>query len=308
MEYPSIESFTYGANFSAAFKDESENASRNHLWYIQEKIDGSNMRFRIDPETNELVFFCRRRQIDTANEIFSKTCKMINILKNRISPTYVYHGEAVSKCKHNVSEYLRIPRHYFICFDIYDIEADKYLTPNELKLECERVGFESIKFIYSNLDKDIQPTDMMNKIIKKIETGEIESMLGGIPEGIVLKHESFWYKNKYTAVKRKLVTKKFKERHQLKQNKKIVSADEFLKQLGSCFATDARFAKAKQHLSEQGILDGTPADKRRILKELDEDFIKEYGEEIKIYLYQELIHHVLNASKLGADEWIDKNL
>lgn len=54
---------------------------------------------------------------------------------------------------------------------------------------------------------------MCTKLMDQIESGEIQSCLGGTLEGIVLKHHAFKQNNKITATKLKYVTDKFKERH-----------------------------------------------------------------------------------------------
>ena len=203
MEYKSIKPFKFNNKYITT-QTSSDFAKRNHLWYIQEKIDGSNFRFNVDTSGN-VMFSCKYDKIDPTNVIFTNACRMIELLKNKLSNNYIYYGEVVSKCKNNTCEYLRIPRHYFVCCDIYDIQTQQYLKPDELKLECFRIGFECVKFIYFNFDNNANLAQIMKKIINRIDSGEIESMLGGIPEGIVLKHECFWYKNKYIQLRFKLM-------------------------------------------------------------------------------------------------------
>jgi hypothetical protein len=317
MQYPSIEAFGKGADFVAALDNPAAEATRNHLWYIQEKIDGSNlsMRFKrneagefVEPLT--LVFSCRSHNVDPLADVFAKTCERLNLIKDTLNPNYVYHGEAVRKARHNVAEYARIPRHYFVCFDIYDTTAKVYLDPARMIAECDRVQFEHVRFYHTNDDKSCRPDDVMKDLISRIESGDLESMLGGVPEGVVLKHERFWYKEKYISAKRKLVTKKFKECQRKRQQKKGITADEFLQQLGRAFAKNARFAKAKQHLDEtrpSDALHGDTISKRLMVKELNADFDKEYRDEIMVYLWQELGPLVKEASIEGLDEWISAN-
>lgn len=315
MNYPSIEAFGFGSGFGAAFADQAPEAANNHLWYIQEKIDGSNLTFRFRRESDEtlkqpeeLVFSCRHHDVKPDAEMFAKTCERIELLKPLLNSRYVYHGEAVRKCKHNVAEYVRIPRHYYVCFDIYFIDERRYLSPKEFLEECDRVGLEPVRFLYMNDNIGILPDKIMKGLIEQIEAGELESMLGGVPEGVVFKHDRFWYKDKYISSKRKMVTKKFKECQRKRQQKKGITADEFLRELGLCFAREARFAKARQHLEEKNLIDHTNGDRRRMAKELDADFDKEYREEIMTYLWQELGPVIKVTAKAGLNEWIDANM
>lgn len=314
MHYPSIERFSFGSSLEAALNDSSPEAEDNHKWYIQEKMDGSNLSvsFKRDGDNiklpKELTFACGRNVIDPDREMFKKTCDRLILLIDNLNPNFVYHGEAIRKCKHNIAQYSRVPRHYFICFDIYDCSRLKYLSPDELIVECNRVGLEHVVFLHINNDLSIKPDVVMKDFISKIESGLLNSMLGGVPEGIVFKHHNFWYRGKYVASKRKLVTEKFKECQHSRQSKNNISADEFIEKLGKCFAVEGRFAKARQHLEELGKLNKTPGDKKRISHELDMDFDKEYKDEICTYLWQELGPVIKFYAKTGLDDWCASNL
>jgi hypothetical protein len=63
-----------------------------------------------------------------------------------------------------------------------------------------------------------------------------------------------------------------------------ISADNFLLQLGRLFATQARKRKAIQHIAERG----QKLTDYALSEELDADFDKEYKDEIKEYLWNEL--------------------
>jgi len=123
----------------------------------------------------------------------------------------------------------------------------------------------------------------------RIKTGEIQSMLGGEMEGVVLKHHDYDSSGKKVSTKLKYVTPKFKERHGAKQPQKEKSTpDEFLYYLGSQFCTPARFHKANQHLREKSILTGNfESDKLLLIEELDKDFTEEHTDLIKNYLWAE---------------------
>lgn len=305
MYYPDIETFGTGEGFLASMTLDAK-ATDNYRWYIQEKIDGSNLGMRIDVTDigTKMVFSCKKKDItDESSDMFAKSIRVLRKLEHKLNPGYSYHGEAVRKCRHNIAEYDRIPRHYFICFDIYDRENKRYLAPNELRDECTRVDLECIKFLYENTDPNTNAVNVMTDLISQIERGHLESMFGGVPEGIVLKHHHFWRRGQFVATKRKLVTKKFKECHSARMTRRgMPTTDDFLKTLGRAFALPARFAKARQHLLEANVT----IDRRRMMKELDMDFDKEYQDEIAVYLWQELGPIIKEAAKYRFDDWYDE--
>ncbi len=312
MYYPSIEKFTSGVDKVCTMATEPE-AEDNYKWHVQEKIDGSNFSFKYHRDKeglrtlpHTLQFTCGSKPLVQTNDMFVKTCTVLNELSPIFNKWYVYHGEAVRCTKHNVAKYMRVPRHYFVCFDIYDNEHKQWLGLDELEAECLRCDIECVKTIYVNCDNSTQPSVIMKNIIEQINKGNIISQLGGKPEGIVFKHPRLYSKGSYSAVKRKMVTAEFKESAHTKQVKINNSADDFLAQLGLCFATGPRFAKANQHLEERGDLCAQPATNRRlIIKELDADFDKEYKAEIMLYLWQELGHIIKNNARIGITEWMD---
>lgn len=301
-KYPPIDKFGSGSSLESAIRVLDPEAACNYKFYIQEKLDGSN--FGVTIVNGELVYTCKNSVADPSVVEFKNTCERIALMRDKLNPNLSYHGEAMHKRRPHLVSYARIPRHYFVCFDIYDKGADRYFSPDELRAECDRVGFECIKFIYENNDPNVDMNKLICEYIEDIYMGKLESMLGGEPEGIVIKHHNFWLKGRYVSVRRKAVTKKFKECQKKRVPRADVNTtDDFLRQLGYAFALPARFAKSVQHLSQRGLLDGTIADKRRLTRELDRDFDKEYQEEIMAYLWQELGPVVREHARAGLDEW-----
>ena len=300
VPYPSIN--TLDINSSRVW-----NEGDNYKYYIEEKIDGSQLSILIN--NDKLEFYNKNKIIPENNSVFTKAISMLKYKyddKNILNSNYIYHGEAVCKIKHNVNVYSRTPTNYFIVYDIYDITNNKYVSLEIKKEECERVNLELVQILYCNTDPEINPYTMCTKLIEQIESGEITSCLGGMPEGIVLKHFAFTQNNKISSPKLKYVTTNFKERHTIKQPKTELSADEFLDRLGNSFCTESRFHKAYQHLTESGMIDPNNvkrSDLDKLIGELNSDFDKEYKEEITLLLWIEFSPLIKKLARGNVGVW-----
>ena len=309
IPFPSID--TLKQSSLKTWNSTSELETNNYKYYIEEKIDGSQLSILVDNNTN-LTFYNKYKQVYDTNEAFRKAITMLNLKYNNkhiLNPNFIYHGESVCKLRHNVITYNRVPKNYFILYDIYDLQKKCYISYELKKQEAERVGLECVQLLYYNTDKNCYPYDKCSEIIKQIEENIIESCLGGYIEGIVLKHHAFVHKNRTSCVKLKFVTDIFKERHTLKQDKVIYSSDEFLERLGKSFCTNARFHKAYQHLVENSTINPnniTNSDINKFILELDDDFNKEYKEEIMMLLWTEFSSIIKKNARDGAGAWFMK--
>jgi len=300
ISYPSID--TLNVKSTRSWLDDE-----NYKYYIEEKIDGSQLSIVVDNE-GKLSFYNKNKRAGM-NNAFEKAITMLSFKydnKNILNPDYTYHGESVCRIKHNVCVYERTPKNYFILYDIFNNISNEYVSSEIKKSEAERVGFEIVQTLYQNIDPNQNPYDMCEKLISQIESGEIKSCLGGAIEGIVLKHHAFIKKGKSVSSKLKLVTTNFKERHLVKQPKAELSANEFLTSLGNSFCTEARFHKAYQHLVENNTINPESikkSDKDKIIMELNSDFDKEYKDELYELLYTEFSPLLKKLAREGAGNW-----
>jgi hypothetical protein len=284
--------------------------NENYKYYIEEKIDGSQLSIVIDND-GKLSFYNKNKRAGMNNS-FEKAITMLNFKydnKNILNPDYTYYGESVCRIKHNVCVYERTPKFYFILYDIFNNVSNEYVSSEIKKLEADRVGFEIVQTLYQNTDPNQNPYDICEKLINQIESGEIKSCLGGTIEGVVLKHHAFIKKGNPVATKLKLVTTKFKERHSIKQPKTELSADDFLISLGNSFCTEARFHKAYQHLIENNTINPENIknkDRDKIIMELNSDFDKEYKDELKELLYTEFSPLLKKLAREGSGNWFTK--
>lgn len=298
IPYPSIE--TINVDSKRSYKGIHDDEQENYKFYFEEKIDGSQLSILVN--NDKLEFYNKHKPINDTNSVFQKAIIMLKCKyqdKNILNGNYIYHGEAVCNLRHNVNVYERTPKYYFIVYDIYDCVDKKYLSLELKHAECDRIGIGYVPVLYHNDDPDCNPYKKAEELIQNIENGSILSCLGGVPEGIVLKHHAFVFKGKTTATKLKYVTNAFKERHKGKQSKVNLSADEFIERLGKEFNTEARFQKAYQHLKENG----KEVDIHKIIGELDTDFDKEYMEEIMMLLWSEFSPIIKKHARKDVGEW-----
>lgn len=286
-------------------KNSTRDWSTNPNWYIQEKMDGSQMTFYLS--NNTMIFKCKNKEVDINSSCFNKAISLLSLIKDKINSNYIYYGESIQKNRHNVIEYSRIPKNYFILYDIFDISLQKYIHPNIMIEEAKRLNLEYTPTLYFNIGSD-HPNVKIDELMKQIENGELLSCLGDItPEGIVFKCNC--YKNaKFVGTKFKIVTEKFKERQKVRKSKEIFTPLEFLTWLGSQFNVEARFRKALQHLQERD----SNITIQLIEEELDKDLIKEYSKEISTYIWEELNSYIFKAGRVGCTnfffnymKWID---
>lgn len=312
ISYPSIK--TLNANSERIWhRKKSEKEINNFKYYIEEKIDGSQMSLYIDD--GKINFYNKKHKIDNGSNYFAKAISILTYKyddKKILNSEYIYHGEVVCNLKHNVILYKRTPKNYYIVYDIYDTTKKCYLSPELKQNECIRIGLEYVPILYYNNDPQCSPVNKCRELIDQIEKEKIESCLGGIPEGIVLKHHSFYMNDVIMTIKLKLVATKFKERRDNikdpKQNKKVYhSPEEFLQKIGSEFCTKARFQKAIQHLAERNEIDLSQfnhSDVSKVITELNDDFDKEYMDEVLALLWTEFGPIIKKYAREGIGIWL----
>ena len=124
--------------------------AQNYQWFIQEKIDGSQLSFLIDP-TNTIQFFNKQKNLSLTNKTFERSFTMLSQEKvvEILNKSYIYHSESVCRRKHNVVNYGRTPKFYAIIYDIFDTESNRYLNLDEMITECDRIGLEYVKVVLS---------------------------------------------------------------------------------------------------------------------------------------------------------------
>ncbi len=264
----------------------------NAFWYIEEKVDGSQLSFA---KKDGILFFANRGTYikQPPPWLFAGAMIMLSTLTSLIPEGYVFHGECVSKLKHNVCKYGRVPKYQFILFGVK--EGDRTLDRSEVETVAKEIGLECVQLLWQNDVETTQPAHVVDLILRGIEVGAFVSMLGGDkPEGIVFKHYARVKKNnnkKTTATQIKVVRKEFKEKHAAGGGERPVptTQEEKIAFIMSHYSREVRWQKATHRLRDRGVITGEPEnaikERGQIMAEARLDFEKEEAKHLKDMLW-----------------------
>lgn len=300
------------------FKEKYDNVFKIGEWItITEKVDGSNAAFTYDTETQSLVAFSRRNQLNEANNLngFWNWVQRLNTNQVMIltqNGRYIIFGEWLTK--HSI----RYPDHrykQFYMFDVWDKETEEYLP------------HEDTFAIFRGLEKAAQITGEVINFVPVFYTGPFQgwdhvysfvgkSDLYAEPcgEGIVIKSQDR-LDNKYsgTPAYLKIVSEQFSEVHGHKI--KAVDTDALKKKeaeraLVAAIATERRAEKCLQKLIEDQIVPEDWDEKsmgiiaKNLPKNVYEDCLKE---EHDLVLACENFGKFCGGIVMGyAKEWLKK--
>lgn len=270
---------------------------------VEEKVDGSQFSFKVHEDGG---IECRSKGADlnlvAPEGMFVRGINTVKELASKLTPNWVYRAEYLQKPKHNSLAYNRIPEKHLIVFDI-NSGLETYLSYEEKKKECERIGLEIVPILYSGLIED------ENKFLELLDT---ESCLGGQKiEGVVIKpmaYELFGQDKK--VLLGKFVSEHFKEVHrkEWKENPDNLGSKDFVQLILNQYRTPARWQKALIHLEEKGLLQSSPKDIGLLMKEVPEDVLKECAEEIKESIFQWVWPQFRRGIVRGLPEWYKDQL
>lgn len=272
------------------------------LVYIEEKVDGSQFAFGMSK--GELFVRSKGRQIHIGEmnpkDMFAPA---VDYVQSLILPEGMFfYCEYLRTPKHNVLAYERTPKNHLVLFGIMRadgsfIQGRETLVEWSVQLDIDVVPLLAIKTV-SN-PEEIQ------------EFLETESYLGGCKiEGVVVKN----YQRPFLLggqpiplMAGKYVSEAFKEVHRSKWKGEHTSRgkwDLFIEG----HRTEARWAKAVQHLADAGKLVGEPKDIGQLIYEVKRDIDEEEREAIKTFLWREFSPDLLRRSVAGLPEWYKKTL
>ncbi|AVK77275.1 hypothetical protein pmac_cds_587 [Pandoravirus macleodensis] len=284
----------------------------NYRWFIEEKIDGSQLSFQ---RQGDAVEFRNRSKVIPVealdNWCYANAARAIARLADRLNAAYTYHGEAVCKRRHNVVAYAATPLKFWICYGVYD--GERHLDRAEMEAECARLGLECVAVLYANENPaDRDPTPKVLEIVAQIEAGEVESCLGGnVIEGVVVKHSAAWHARSkaYKQVQFKHVTSAFKERHGERRpplaGYDAESLMAYLVRLGSGFALPAVYQKAVQHIREDPT-GKTAISVASVKREVERDIRKENGQDIAEAIVEAFMPIVMHHATAGVPHWMSE--
>ena len=263
---------------------------------VEEKIDGSQYSFGlIDGE-----YTCRSKGKDQTPPLTDGMFDLAvaNTKDLPLREGWVYRGEFLGKPKHNALCYGRIPQRNVVIFDI-NPSLESYLSPEEKQAEAARLGLEAVPLLAHATVGDWS-------ILKGYL--DHESFLGGSKiEGFVIKNYLRFGKDK-KALMGKYVSEAFKEVHSHEWKMANPGGQDIIQGLILQLRTEARWNKAIQHLRDQGELQSAPRDIGPLLKEINQDVLKEETERIKDVLFRWAWGKVSRGIVAGFPEWYKERL
>ena len=244
---------------------------------IEEKIDGSQFSFGI--HGGELRTRSKGREFhpEAVDKMFTAAVEKVKAVQHLLTEGYTYRGEYLSKPRHNALAYDRIPTNHIMIFDVETSDSD-FLLPEARAAEAARLGFECIPVFHSG-----PYSGSMTELLKLLER---VSVLGGQKiEGVVVKNYDQFGSDKKVLMG-KYVSEAFKEVHGANWKSMHPGKKDIMCILQDTYRTPARWNKAIQHIREAGLLTETPKDIGLLMKEVNQDILKECKDEIKEILFK----------------------
>lgn len=260
---------------------------------VEEKLDGSQFSFgRFDGELR-----CRSKgahlNIFAPEKMFIPGIETAKRLLPNLTEGWTYRCEYFLKPKHNVLAYDRIPKDHLIIIDINN-GHEEYLDYKQKKLEADRVGLETTPLLYEGMLTD--PFTLRDLL-------STTSCLGGCKvEGVVVKnYKRFTMDGKVQMGK--FVSEEFKEVHAGEWKEQNPQSGDIVQILISKYRSPARWAKALQHLKEEGKIQGEMSDMQHLFPEVCRDVRAECEEEIKELLFNWAWKNIARSLTGGLPEW-----
>jgi hypothetical protein len=268
---------------------------------VTEKVDGSQLSM-LHTEAGALELRSKNAQIilEAPVDKFKLAVEQARMLS--LHPGWVYRCEYLQKPKHNALAYSRVPAHNIILYDIM-VGSETYLSMTELQAEAARIGLECVPvFVDNELVKDPTNGAWLGAFLER------ESVLGGTKvEGIVVKNYERFGQDKKILMG-KLVQPDFQEVNKANWKSENPRQQDILSRLIFEYATEARWAKAVQHLRDAGLLQDKAQDIGLLIREVPDDVLKEAEAEIRDKLWAWAWPQVRHGLTRGMPEWYKKQL
>jgi hypothetical protein len=213
------------------------------------------------------------------------------------------YAEYLRSPHHNTLTYGRVPRNHLMLFGAMLYPEERFISDFDSLVEyADELGIESVPLVYHGA---ISSPDFILGMMER------ESVLGNAKiEGLVVKnyHNPFLLGGQpIRLMAGKYVSEAFKEVHRDTWKKENTGQGKWASFLES-FRTEARWAKAVQHLAESGELTNSPRDIGPLLKEVQRDITEEEASTIKQFLWKQFGQEVLRTAVRGFPEWYKEQL
>lgn len=265
---------------------------------VQEKIDGSQISFGRFGSVLRVRSKGQEIDVESPPKMFERGVAVIKKLAPLFIDGWTYRGEYLEKPKHNTLAYDRIPREHIILFDV-NTGPETYLGSDAFRNECSRIGLECVPEFYCG---KVETLEKFTELLTQV------SVLGGQKvEGVVVKNYYRFGRDK-KALMGKFVSEAFKEMHGGDWRERNPSTGDIVQKLVAKYKTDARWAKAVQHLREKSLLDTSPKDIGPLIKEVQADTKLECEEAIKSELFAWAWGAISRQLVGGLPEWYKTKL
>ena len=248
---------------------------------ITEKADGSNACAAYDIETDQMMAFSRKQELNFQNTLngFWNYVQTLPSDEFKAHPNYRVFGEWMG-AKNKIVYYDTGKIKHWYVYDIFDTESETWLEQNDVKLFCEKASLEYIHVLYEGKFISWEHCrSFMNN-----------SAYGDKQEGIVIKRAGLnnWDSHDIKApLYLKIVNESFKE--SMKTKEKVIdfekeNAIQEARKIMESICTVNRIEKELFKMRDEGILPEKiePTDFKIIAmnlpKRIYQDLIKEENE------------------------------
>ncbi len=264
---------------------------------IEEKLDGSQIRWGIDSEGN---FRCGTHRTEMYAGAEPKDFALAVAHLRTALPTLQggkgiwFFGECVVRLHHNALTYASTPLHNVMLFDILDTNGDA-ATWYDLDTVTDWVDALGIAppVAYHSGPSSVEHA--------KSFLGRESHWGGGPAEGIVCKNygQKICLGGHVMPLFCKLVRAEFKEVNKDEHPKRADTIETLL----NSYCTEARWRKAVQRMRDEGTLQNAPQDIGPLLRVIQEDLQEEESEGLAKRLFEMYHHDWLRAATRGFPEW-----
>ena len=274
---------------------------------ITEKVDGSQFVFGvIDGE-----FRCRSKNkeihFEAPDKMFEKAVEVSwDLYKSGLlDDGAAYYCEYLQKPKHNALAYGRVPKNHLVLYGVSSVGdgnpgSRDFYNWDDIESVAEELGIDPIPFIHFGM---LTPAEVLEMLDRESYLGEQKI------EGVVVKNydkKLLMGSEPTSLMSAKYVSEAFKEVN--KENWKAGSTSSKWEVFKDGYRTDARWAKAVQHLRDEGSLEGVPRDIGQLIKAIQSDITEECEEEVKDFLWKQFRGELLRSSTRGFPEWYKQQL
>ena len=303
----------------AQYKQRNEVDEHKSIYYITEKVDGSQWRFGINAKGE---YFSGSKNVNfneyrLPDRMFKEISERMELKLKELNSIHAFplindddficfYGEYIRSEKHNALKYDRVPRGNIYLFDV--MINYKYQNPSEVIKWSEHLGLEPVNIFGTNANE----LPSYSKVLSLVKNST--SCLGNVcPEGAVIKNYDILITDNYTKTSSpfmvKVVRDEFKEilnktwkADNGKSHKDIVARiiDRVNKQ--------AVWDKAITHMRDEGKLIGKMQDMKELVPEIHREIEKEWMEIINEELFKSFEHEIAQGFIRGFPDYYKEKL